>query len=381
MPKANARMVVVTLWAAAAMTLFPHFLGAQNLKPGLPMTPRQEELMAEASDLSDRRLYDSALGLYNQALALNPDAYEVLYEQALVSRLAGKLDLAIEIALRGASYDSPIWSDFYAMVAEIYGDRKQWRAATTLLEQALSARPDETSLLLHLGKSYLFAGESNEARPVLERVVTVDPKSLMGHVYLGQAYGRRRYLSPMILAFLRGMELDQNSTPTVQGLEIVLGVCGWGVGVNDTTPLQRLFGWRGWGVYIDVSRPISYLERGVDLQYDEGNFTNAGRFVQLSQLRRGADGHINNTEKFIAVMDRFIQLLPDATTGQGFAAQYYAPYLKALRAAGHLPAYCYNILKPVPDAAVLLWTKTNEQKIDAYKRWAMTYRWNAGGGK
>lgn len=370
------RITIAILCATVLLIIAPAVAQAQILKPVVPMTDRQNELLDAARDFVDRKQYDSAYALFDTALALNPAAFEVIYEQALAYRLGGRLDSAVDAALRGAQYDSPIWRDFYVMAAEIYGDQNQWRAGAEILQRAMTVRPEQKDLLLQLGNAYLMAGQSNEARPVLEQAVVYDPGSFLGHAYLGQAYGRRRYLSPMIMAFLRGMELDQNATPTVQGLEIVLGLCGWGVGANDTTPLQRLFGWRGWGEYIDDGRPMGILERPVDDQLDEGNFIASGRYILLTQIRRGSDAYPSNPEKFVAVIDRFIELLPTPRPGvQGFAAGYYGRYLKALRAAGHVRAYCYNILKPVPDPTVLLWTRDNQDKIAAYKEWASKYNW------
>lgn len=373
------RMTIVLLSAIVLMLVAKSDLWGQNLKPVVPMTDRQNELLDSARVFVDRKDYDSSYAIFDTALGLNPAAYEVIYEQALAYRLGGKLDLAVGAALRGAQYDSPIWRDFYIMAAEIYGDQKQWRAGAGVLQQAIGVRPDQKDLLLPLGNAYLMAGLSNEARPILEQAVVYDPTSFLAHTYLAQAFGRRRYLSPMIMAFLRGMELDQNATPTVQGLEIVLGLCGWGVAANDTTPLQRLFGWRAWGEYIDDGRPMGMLERPVDDQLDEGNFISSGRYILLTQIRRGADGYPSNPEKFVAVIDHFIELLPTPRPGvQGFAADYYGRYLKALRAAGHVRAYCYNIMKPVPDPTVLVWTQNNQEKIAAYKDWASKYEWGGG---
>jgi len=370
-------------WRVALMlsiAVLPAALNAQSLKPAVPLTQQQDELMQKAVALSDAKKFDSAFVVYSEALAVNPDAVELIYELALAYRLAGKRDMAVSTAMRGTQYDSDIWRDFYLMATEVLGEQNHWRTAAEMLEQAIAMRPEESTLLVPLGQAYLNAGRSNDARPYLQKAVEVDPENMAGHASLATAYGRRRYMVPMILAYMRLMELDEKSTMSVSGLQLVLGGCGWDVAARDTTPLQRLFGWRDWGVYANDSRYPSYIEQGVDMSYDEGDFTHASRVFQLAQIRRGGDGYPTNPEKFAAIIDQLVQALPEPrSSGGGFAARYYVPYLKALRAAGHLTAYCYYLLKPVADPAVNRWTGTHSEQMLAYKNWAKTYTWGAGG--
>lgn len=370
------RACLSSITVAALFVLLSSTLEAQALLPPVPMTPRQEVLLDSGRSFVDQKQYDSAFVVFDSALALNSAAYEVIYEQGLAYRLAGKRDLAVDAAMRGARFDTPIFGDFLVMAAEVLGESDEWHSAADLLAKGLEIKPQETALLVPLGEAYVKSGKSNEARPVLQRALKDGWENVRGHLALANAYGRRRYLVPMVLAFLRMLELDDKLAVGVNGIQQVLGAAGWGVAAQDTTPMQRLLGFRGWGEYADDSRPVNYIERGIDLEYDEGDFTLSSRVLQMSQLRRGGDGYPSNPERFVEVMDHMIQLLPTPRPGaRGFAAIYYVPYMKALRSSGNLEAYCYHIIKLVADPAVAHWLRANSNKVAAYKAWAATYDW------
>ena len=149
-------------------------------------------LAANAAIAYDDKQYDEALGLLNQALALDPQHERSLFYLGLV-----------------------------------YLGKKNPEKAIPPLETVHQLRPDDLNIQHHLGVAYFAAGHYDKAHPYLETVYENNPDAENMGYYVGFLRYRDKEYGKAVEAF------DQNQTPSadIQQLNgfyrgLALGVLG-----------------------------------------------------------------------------------------------------------------------------------------------------------
>ncbi|KAB2910681.1 MAG: tetratricopeptide repeat protein, partial [Kofleriaceae bacterium] len=98
-------------------------------------------------------------------------------------RAGGLLDKALRV--------SPRRIDLYILRASIHGIAGEHPAAVALLERARKLAPDNAGVLTALGIQLVQAGRAGEGVPLLEKMVTADPRRYDAQVVLGHQYARQ----------------------------------------------------------------------------------------------------------------------------------------------------------------------------------------------
>ena len=122
--------------------------------------------------------YDRAVGLLNQAVAVNPDDDTIRYNLRVVADLfneeyQGELR-QLEQLVKQAQQKDPKDAEGYLQLAVIYEGQGKLEEAARALEQAIDLAPDQVHFFLLLGPIYERQGRFDEALRTYQRLETVD---------------------------------------------------------------------------------------------------------------------------------------------------------------------------------------------------------------
>lgn len=95
--------------------------------------------------------------------------------------------------------------------ADLFGAMGEGEKAIAIYQNHLGQQPQDTEVLLKLGKQYLGRLDYLKARDSFEQLVTLEPDSLLGYYYLARLYRELKYNQQAADAYQK--TLDLNWTP------------------------------------------------------------------------------------------------------------------------------------------------------------------------
>jgi tetratricopeptide (TPR) repeat protein len=177
----HASVAMVALFAAALA-----YLGHRLPRPARIPLATVLVLTLAAVTFARTRVYESALTLWTDTAAKNPDSWMVHVNlgHALVNE--GDLDAAQQNYERAAAL-APEQPEALINVGGMLAKRGHYDAAIAEYNRALAVRPDYPPALFGIGSALLFKGDPAAARPWLERAVAADPEYAQAQYHLGLA--------------------------------------------------------------------------------------------------------------------------------------------------------------------------------------------------
>jgi tetratricopeptide (TPR) repeat protein len=168
-----------------------------------------------------RQQNQQAVDVLERALAKNPGDRYAMQLLGTAYRRLGRADEA-EYALSVGMTGEPAWPDpwtdqmlqFRRGFAVRLKDATQYfltgqmEQAIALLQQLRREKPDNVTLLAHLGEVYVAAGRAGEGVAILEQVVTSDPQRFEAYVNLAAGYLGQNDLVHAIAAIDRAIAIN-----------------------------------------------------------------------------------------------------------------------------------------------------------------------------
>jgi Flp pilus assembly protein TadD len=194
--------------------------------PTMPEAARRAHLLVGIADtLKSVGLMSDAEKLYRQAAQIAPEA-----RRPLMLYLSGKgdlratsesLDMAYQMIAEGRILDGAVALGQVLLLART--DADQWNRGERVVVSTLEQNPDNINLLLTFSSMLCFQGRTQEAIPVLRKVLTQTPNSF-------QAKNN--------LAFALALEGDTVEAHTT--ISQAIGLAGLRPGLLDTRAIVRL---------------------------------------------------------------------------------------------------------------------------------------------
>ena len=131
--------------------------------------------------------YEKAVGVLNQAVAINPDDYTIRYN----------LGAAVEVANK----------DY----------QKELKQAEKVLKQALQSNPRDVQKQVELGITYELQGELAKSADAFEEALKYDPNRLELYSLLGPIYERQERYDEALRTYQRLEKLDPNLPAIIFG--------------------------------------------------------------------------------------------------------------------------------------------------------------------
>lgn len=148
--------------------------------------------------------YKKVLGIFDQAIARDPNYADALVERSIsqitASTLATSADLleglaAAEQATRRAIAIAPRLGSAYAVLGTIAEYRLDFRAALTMYQRAISLSPDSMRVLKSAGSGFIGLGDESRGLALIDHGVSLDPLDATLHTLRAHSqYSSRRYI-------------------------------------------------------------------------------------------------------------------------------------------------------------------------------------------
>jgi tetratricopeptide (TPR) repeat protein len=362
--RALLSLFVLTALAMAAPVRLP-----TATKRPAPHSPSHRKLILEAVQAHDLGDYPGAIRRYEQVLAENPDDVGARFELSHTLMAAKQYNESIDHALKGAEFESPLLADFYAVIASDLDELGDQKGATEIYQQGLRAFPGNASLAFNFAVTCERMNKPDDARRLYQSAISHNPGHASSHYRLAALYLREGYETPGMLAYLRFLELAQDTRRSQQAVEAVLtrllGSARGGKEPNQVNITVNLAGSskKDEG---DFSTSVTILGIGAALRFtDAGKKSSRPELVrhQHDLLFESFDGKELRKEK------------------KKFAAAYYAAYFRELHKASHTEAFTYSVLRQSGWPEVAEWIDKNPDKLKAYAEWSKAYAWSKDLGK
>jgi tetratricopeptide (TPR) repeat protein len=206
---------------------------ARALEASVEVFPSPEALEALGEVYMRQGRSSKAVGLYEQALARNPDEPTLRTRLADALRHAGRLGDA-EAELRAVLGRDAGNLEAYAQLAAIWLARGDLDLAELVLNKGLVHHPDAPALLTNLGLVALQRGDDQAAFQLFEKASTLDPQFLTGRlnraaVYLGAGDHTR---ASEELQFI--LKVEPGNTRALMGLGLAKRLGGDLQGARDS---------------------------------------------------------------------------------------------------------------------------------------------------
>jgi tetratricopeptide (TPR) repeat protein len=266
--------------------------------------------------------------------------------------------------MKGAEYDSVLLPDFYGLIASDLDELGDPASAVTVYQRGMRSFPQNAGLPFNLAITFEKLTKPDEARRMYETALLADPNHASGHYRLGALFAREGYEIPAILAYLRFLEVAQDTGRSQLALQFVLNHL-FGGAQSGKAPNE-----------INVT-----INLGAGSKNDEGDFKGASALIGLmAALRFTDEGKKSSRPALVAHQNGMLfewfddnkELRKDA---KKFTVAYYATYFRDLNKAHHTDAFTYSVLKQSGWPEVGEWLDKNADQVKAYTAWSHSYAW------
>jgi len=179
-----------------------------------------EALLVKAADIVDKNQYDQAISTLRSILRDNPGSAPALRMLGITHELSGDKDLAEDMYARAfeASKFAPEYAVLYAN--KLIGLKRQ-DTAVSVLEEALSASPNNLALLTRLAQLHIANNDWTKAQEVSERISQLNKGSEVSYQLQGIISAGQKDFDKSIESFKKAYEsFPDSSRPLVSLIRI-----------------------------------------------------------------------------------------------------------------------------------------------------------------
>lgn len=343
------------------------FSNAQDLLPEVPSTPEQDSLIAIGITWHDRKDYNEAIEFYKKALQKNPANATALYELAYSQYEQGDLEDALETALEGARYNSPILPRLYMVIANIYDDQEEPEKAVEIYHKAIAIRPDFYLLHYNLALTLTRMRQGKEAETSLHKALQLNPFHPSSHLLLAQLWMGRNVRIPALMAYTHFLLLEGGTKRASEAATVVEKIIS------------------GAGNRSDKEKNVIYLNSSPDTS--EGNFTvqemSLSLFATTDELLEAAlvdslGAYRTNLDKYIKQISSAVRLIAGAeekmTASASFTQQFYLPWYSEMVRLNHVEVFCHLVAVNCMIPGAESWLTEHQEEVKAFTSWLKEYR-------
>ncbi|MDD5543796.1 MAG: tetratricopeptide repeat protein [Acidobacteriia bacterium] len=319
----------------------------------VPPTEAQILLIKEGVRFHDQGDFEKAIANYQEALKINPDVVEALYELSFSQFAKGDYSESLATALKGAEYRSKLIDQLYLQIGNCLDSLGRTKEAIDVYKKAMKGSPSDSLLYFNLALAQQNLAKTKDAEKSFERALVLNPNHPGSHRSLGGLYLKSDRKISAMLAYLRFLVLEPRSSRADQLLPTVEDLLGAGVtqtGENQIViPIaigsgkNKLSGIDDMGLSLSIARGAVFIKK-------EGKETPTGIQAIAQEL-----------STFFAIMGE-----SSGARNKSFVSTYYVPYFVELGKKNMVEPFCYFIFQNKKDADISQWLNSHSQEVQSF---------------
>lgn len=191
-------------------------------------TDKLKELVKQGVTLNDEGKYDDALAKYREALKIDPNFYNAVYETAYTLQAQGKPLDAIPY-LENAIKLKPESGDAYNMIGNIYDDNKQPDKALEYYKSGIAAAPDYQRLYFNIAITYYGQKNYADAEANALTAIRLDPKHASSYRAFAMATNQQGKLGTSLLGWCNFLLIEPQTKRSPEALAYVKAIINHGL--------------------------------------------------------------------------------------------------------------------------------------------------------
>lgn len=340
-------------------------LAAQEIKaPTLTQAPtldKHSDVLREAVALHDRGQYDEAISKYQQILKENPDDVQVMYELGFSYFAKRDYQKSLEVANKGAQYNSNLLPGFYTLIGNDLDHLGQAEKASKVYRDGIRLFPRDGQLHYNLAITLLGMNKPDEAKRSLKEAVRASPDHASAHLGLSQLWLKESYKIPALLAACRFLIVEPRSQRSPAVLQTINQIIQSGAQAGkDPNNIS---------IFIDTNAKTNEGDFGA-LNAALG-IVSAGRHFAKNKEKSEIRSVVDDLSTLFAIMSE------GADKSSGFAWEYYRPYFSEMSRRKLAEPFCYYILQSTQSEEVGKWLTQNSERARELLVWSKAYQWPA----
>jgi tetratricopeptide (TPR) repeat protein len=275
------RLAYTTIFVlVVCLGTFAQKLGPPNLDP-TPETPAQKALISEGVALHDKADYDGAISRYQQVLKENPNSVHALYEMSYSYYAKKDYQRSIEVGYKVAEYKSELLAAIYVQIGSCFDELGDSKRAIETYKAGIKLDPNNGLLYYNLAVTCVRTGQADDARTAVKKAVMLAPEHRSSHLLLSGIFDKAGYKIPGLLAALRFLVLEPNSTRSETALRAVQKTMNSGVSRGSETQIN---------IFVEQQS-----------KKDEGDFEPVDLFLKLAKASNLTEEKKNKSEMELLV--------------------------------------------------------------------------------
>ena len=324
-------------------------------------TESQTQVIREGVALHDRGDYPGAIAKYEAVLKENPDNVLAMYELAFSLSENKEYQKALDMAYKGAKYQSDLLTGFYLSIGnnlDLLGEPKK---AIEVYKKAIKLQPDDHLLHYNLAVTYNSMSNPDEAKKSLKKAMLVNGNHPSSHLLLGTIWYRTRYKTPAMFAASRFLILEPRSRRSVSALAMLQEILRGGVREGQK-PGEI-------SILVDAAT-----------NKDEGDFGFVDMTLGLTKAAGMLEKNKSKSEVqlFVEQLDTVLAIIGESDAKGDktkFTWKYYIPYFTEMKKKNYVEPFGYYISQTSNFAGVTEWLDANTARVNEFLSWSKNYQW------
>ena len=317
-----------------------------------PLFGDVKQLVDEGVKLYDDRRYDEAIAKFKAALAEDPASDLAAYELGLT--YAAKGDNAQCIAVmepRVKARKNEYLSAMYAVLGNCHDHAGDPERAIATYRKGLKVDANDPQLLYNLAITLAGRGDYDEARKLLKKELSLNPRHPGGYQALGGVLETQQFRIPAALSFLRFLSLEPTGDRAKEVATHVLALLGASVEAKDKANIT---------ITLD---PKPRKEEGDYSAVEMATaMAAAGEFLP----ENASKSEFERKRAALASALAIIVELAEAERGRDWAATQVVPFFSALHQRKLLDVFAGVALVSLHLPGMEEWGKANQAELDKY---------------
>ena len=238
------------------------------------------------------------------------------------------------------------------------GNPKQ---AIDVYKAGIKLNPASALLYYNLAVTYARTGQLEDGRNAAKKAAALDPNHRSSQLLLSSIFDKDGYKIPALLAALRFLVLEPNTTRLESALRLTQKIMGAGVSRKNDKEIN---------IFVEEQQ-----------KKDEGDFQPIDLFLKLSKAANYTEDNKNKSEFDLLVgnFESLFAVLSETTVKDRskFTWKYYVPYFVEMKKQGHTQAFVFYVHQRASIPGVKECLEQKKEKVTDFLAWSKAYRWTS----